>query len=228
MNLLIKDPAALESNLCEMVADATFPCVGAKSAMARGMLKILPAHAITSGWDDLHIHRELLEWAKQYRADPSGLRSLAVAFEGPLDLNETAFENAMWERIQSLADKDYWLGQRYDCRVSPDPDDAHFSLSFGGEAFFVVGLHPLASRPARRFPNPTIIFNLHDQFARLRNEGRYERIRETVLKRDLKLSGTLNPMLARHGEASEAAQYSGRKVDDDWRCPFRDPRNEAE
>jgi hypothetical protein len=31
-------------------------------------------------------------------------------------------------------------------------------------------------------------------------------------------------MLARHGEASEAAQYSGRQVPSDWTCPFRHRR----
>ena len=39
--------------------------------------------------------------------------------------------------------------------------------------------------------------------------------------RDEALTGSRNPMLARHGEASEARQYSGRAVDEDWRCPFR-------
>jgi len=28
-------------------------------------------------------------------------------------------------------------------------------------------------------------------------------------------------VLARYGEASEARQYSGRAVNDDWVCPFR-------
>ena len=110
-----------------------------------------------------------------------------------------------------------------DC-VSADPEDPHFSLSFGGEAFFVVGLHPRASRAARRFPRPTLVFNLHDQFERLRVEGRYERMRERIIERDVALAGSANPMLARHGEASEARQYSGRLVDEDWQCPFRDPR----
>ena len=132
----------------------------------------------------------------------------------------------MWERIQSFADKDDWRGQPYAGNVSSDPEDPHFSLSFGGEAFFVVGLHPNASRPARRFPRPVLVFNLHDQFERLRDEGRYERMREAILERDIKLAGDVNPMLARHGEASEARQYSGRIVDDDWECPFRDPRAE--
>jgi FPC/CPF motif-containing protein YcgG len=69
-----------------------------------------------------------------------------------------------------------------------------------------------------------LVFNLHDQFERLRNVGRYERLREAIVQRDVALSGSANPMLARFGEASEARQYSGRAVSDNWRCPFRDPR----
>lgn len=218
------DPVQLEQGIQDRVADHRFPCVGAKSAMARGTLKVVPCVSLLSNWDDLRIHGELLEWASDYRRNPEGLRSLAIAFEGPLNLDETAFEKAMWERIQSFADKDHWLGQPFDRRVSPDPNDPHFSLSFGGEAFFVIGLHPNASRSARRFPAPTLVFNLHDQFERLREEGRYERMRERILERDDALTGEPNPMLARHGEVSEARQYSGRQVGPDWRCPFQDPR----
>ena len=206
------------------VAEHGFPCVGAKSALARGTLKVIVGHSIASGWDDVRIHSELLEWAARYRDDPDGLRSLAVVFDGPRDLDEEAFERALWERVQSLADKDEWRGQAYDPRVSPDPADSHFSLSFGGEAFFVVGLHPAASRPARRFPRPSMVFNLHAQFEKLREEGRYERMREAILARDEALAGSVNPMLARHGEKSEARQYSGRQVGDDWICPFADKR----
>lgn len=206
------------------IAADSFPCVGAKSALARGTLKTLVCHSLLSAWDDVRIHSELLEWAWAYRDDPSGLRSLAIVFEGPLDLEEEQFEAAMWERLQSLADKDEWRGQPYDRSVSADPADPHFGLSFGGAAFFVVGLHPRASRPARRFSRPTLVFNLHDQFERLREEGRYERMREAIIARDVALAGDANPMLARHGEASEARQYSGRIVGDDWQCPFRDPR----
>lgn len=213
-----------EDELRARIADAEFPCVGAKSALARGTLKTLVCHSLASGWDDVLIHRELMEWAGDYRADPTGLRSLAVVFSGPDDLNETDFETLMWERIQSFADKDHWLGQRYDHRVSADPADSHFSLSFGGEAFFVVGLHPAASRPARRFPRPTLVFNLHAQFEQLREEGKYERMRTKILDRDVALAGSLNPMLSRHGETSEARQYSGRAVGEGWACPFRDKR----
>lgn len=217
-------PAQLEKDLFERVADPQFPCVGAKSALANGTLKVVSCVSLDSNWDDLRIHRELLQWAVDYRRDSDGLRSLAIVFEGPCGLSEAQFEQAMWERVQSFADKDHWLGQPYDHRVSPDPHDPHFSLSFGGEAFFVVGLHPNASRPARRFANPTLVFNLHDQFERLREEGRYDRMRERILDRDRALAGEVNPMLARHGEISEARQYSGRQVGPDWECPFKDPR----
>lgn len=219
----VPSPSA-EADFRSRIQAAEFPCVGAKSALARGALSFSHARDITSAWNDLQIVHDLLEWSREYRADATGLRSFAVLFAGPDTLDEAAFEAAMWQRLQSISDKDVWLGQRADPRVSSDPDDPHFSLSFGGEAYFVVGLHPNASRPARRFPRPTLVFNLHDQFERLRAEGRYERMREVIMDRDLELAGSTNPMLERHGEASAARQFSGRAVDDAWECPFRDPR----
>ncbi|EDL49980.1 guanitoxin biosynthesis heme-dependent pre-guanitoxin N-hydroxylase GntA [Erythrobacter sp. SD-21] len=204
----------------------SFPCVGAKSALAKGLLEIVIAFDMRSAWDDLRIHDRLLGWANAYRDDPEGLRSIAVIFSQPSSLDEKEFERLLWKRLQSFAEKDNWLGQPYDPAVSPDPDDPHFSLSFGGQAFFVVGLHPAASRPARRFSHPVMVFNLHDQFEQLRESGRYERMREAILERDRQLAGDMNPMLARHGESSEARQYSGRMVGEDWVCPFRDPRLE--
>lgn len=210
----------LEAQLFAHVDDRAFPCVGAKAALARGTLEVLACDNITSAWDDLRIHDGLLRFAGQYRGEPTMFRSFAIIFEGPAILSEAEFEAALWQRVQSLSDKDVWRGQSYDERVSPDPDNPHFSLSFGGEAFFIVGLHPNASRPARRFTQPTLVFNLHDQFERLRDEGRYEGLREKIMVRDEALAGDRNPMLSRHGEASEARQYSGRQVDGDWACPF--------
>jgi len=213
-----------EAAIAAMISQPQFPCVGAKSALARDNLKVIAGHSLDSNWDDLEIHRELLDWAREYRDSTGGLRSLAVIFDGPLNLSEAKFENLLWARIQSLADKDAWLGQDYDSRVSSDPGDPHFSLSFGGEAFFVIGLHPNASRPARRFAFPMLVFNLHDQFERLREQGNYEKMRDTILARDVKLAGDINPMLSKYGQASEARQYSGRQVGEDWQCPFQDRR----
>ena len=218
------DENAIQKHFENFIRDSDFPCVGAKSALSRGTLKVIICWSINSGWDDVRIHRELLEWAYDYRGDPQLFKSLAFIFPASPRLGEKAFEEAMWTRVQSLADKDAWLSQPYDDRVSSDPQDPHFSLSFGGEAFFVVGMHPQASRPARRTPWPVLVFNLHDQFEKLREEGRYEKIRETILDRDEALAGSANPMLARHGETSEALQYSGRLIEGNWECPFHDKR----
>jgi len=209
-----------EERFNAFVRDPTFPCVGAKSAVARGQARVLVARDIRSAWDDLRIYSELLDFATNYRDDPKLFQSFVVIFEAPQQISEAEFETALWDRVQSLSDKDAWHGQAWDSRVSPDPDNPHFSLSFGGEAFFIVGLHPRASRPARRFARPTLVFNLHDQFERLREANRYEGLREKIIERDVAVAGSANPMLARHGEISEARQYSGRAVGDDWSCPF--------
>ncbi len=203
------------------IAAAGFPCVGAKAALTRGQMRVLIARSVTSAWDDMRIYPALLAFAARYRAQPDPFQSFAVLFEDPDRLSEEEFERHLWSRLQSLADKDAWLGHRWDERVAEDPGNPHFSLSFAGEAFFVVGLHPGASRPARRFSSPALVFNPHRQFEQLREAGRYEKLRASILQRDVALAGSVNPMLARHGEISEARQYSGRAVDDGWACPFR-------
>ncbi|MGQ2943717.1 MAG: guanitoxin biosynthesis heme-dependent pre-guanitoxin N-hydroxylase GntA [Blastomonas fulva] len=197
-----------------------FPCVGAKSALGKGQMRIIVGRDLRSGWDDLRILPSLMTIAQDYARDPVPFQSLAVLFEEDAGLNEEQFEEHLWQRVQSLTDKDAWLGQEADPRVSSDPDDPHFSLSFGGEAFFVVGLHPHASRPARRFERPALIFNLHDQFEQLRANGLYDKMRGTIIARDIALAGDANPMLAVHGTVSEARQYSGRQVDQSWKCPM--------
>ncbi|GGI76579.1 hypothetical protein GCM10007973_11840 [Polymorphobacter multimanifer] len=212
---------ALAEAFRSFVRSPEFPCVGAKSALAKDQMRILVARDLTSAWDDLRILPELVALAQGYKADPVLFQTLVVIFEGPEVLDEPAFERALWDRVQSLSDKDaLWLESERDERVSDDPDDPHFSLSFGGEAFFVVGLHPGAARPARRFSRPALVFNLHDQFEQLRAQNRYEKLRSAILDRDVALAGSINPMLARHGEASEAAQYSGRLVEANWECPY--------
>ena len=202
------------------VRDPEFPCVGAKSALAKQQMRFVVGRDIRSAWDDLRILPGLLDLEQSYRAEPTLFQSFVVLFEEDAGLDEAGFEANLWARLQSLTDKDEWLGQAPDPRVSIAPDDPHFSLSFGGEGFFVVGLHPRASRPARRFERPALVFNLHDQFEQLRAQGRYEKLRDSIIERDVALAGEANPMLAVHGTVSEARQYSGRAVDSDWVCPF--------
>ncbi|CEG06956.1 hypothetical protein BN961_00337 [Afipia felis] len=219
MRFDISSPLAAQFR--DLISSSDFPCVGAKSALARGQLNIMTARDLRSNWDDKRIYGGISEIVKRYRAEKALFQSFTVIFEGPTNLTEAEFERYLWKRAESLTNKDIWLGCSPDHRVSTNPDDPHFSLSFEEEAFFVVGMHPNASRPARQFVCPVLVFNIHDQFEQLREMGRYEKIREVIVQRDTAIAGTPNPMLAKHGDASEARQYSGRAVSDDWKCPFR-------
>ena len=197
--------------------------MGAKSALSKRQMRIHVARDIRSAWDDLPIHDELHAFAAGYRQDPKLFQSLVVLFRAPDDLCEPEFERHMWARIQSLTDKDVWRGAQADARVATAGDSPHFSLSFGARPSSRWACIRTPAARARRFSTPAIVFNLHDQFERLRADGLYEKLRATILERDEALQGSINPMLTRHGEVSEARQYSGRAVDDDWRCPLHRP-----
>lgn len=205
----------------DFIRERPFPCVGAKSAVSRGGMTVVVARGISESFDDGRVYAALLAFIWRYREAPEMFRSFVVLFDGEAPKTEERFEAALWTRVQSLSDRDGHLGQPHDARVAADPEDPHFSVSLGGEGFFIVGLHPAASRPARRFAAPALVFNLHDQFQRLRAEGLYERLRDSIVERDLAFAGSPNPMLAQHGERSAARQFSGRAVPDDWACPFR-------
>jgi FPC/CPF motif-containing protein YcgG len=222
-------PAAnLRHQFEAFIRQQSFPCVGAKSALQRGQIKVIVARDIQSAWDDLRLHEEIRRFAVEYEQRPRLFSSVAIIFRRVRSLSEEAFESALWDRLQSLHDKDSWLGYDYDARVESDPDSPHFAFSLGGSGFFVVGLHPGASRKARRFSHPAIVFNLHDQFERLRASGQYQPLRSKILQRDKNYSGSINPMLMTHGEGSSAPQYSGRKVSPTWRCPFHPQTADAE
>jgi uncharacterized protein len=186
----------------------------------RHQLEILVASDIRLSGSDHLIAQRLQDFAIRHDGNDKMFVSQAVVFSNDSELSEAQFETHLWQRLTALhaIDKrDY----HWDPKVDSDPESPHFSMSIGGKGFFVVGLHPNASRAARRFKYPTMVFNLHAQFERLRDEGRYECIRNKTIERDIAINGTANPMLARHGEAPAAAQYSGRLVTEDWKCPFK-------
>lgn len=224
----IEPPISPSARFAERIADEMFPCVGAKSALAAGGLTVVEAASLDSPADDDRILAALDATAEAFRGDGDRLHSVAVVFTGPAPADERAFEAQMWQRLQALADRDAAMGAPRDPDVSEDPASPHFALSLGGHGYFVVGLHPAASRAARRFEHVALVFNLQAQFAALRRDGIYAKMRATIIERDIALSGSANPMLAEFGEASGAAQFSGRTVDADWACPFQPPRRRCD
>lgn len=202
------------------VKSDSFPCIGAKSAMVRDQLVIAEFGDIDSAAGDIKLRQALEGFIEQLEFDSPVVQSFVAIFSGPDGLSETAFERALWNRLQSLHNLDVVEGRGWAENAARDPQSAHFSMGLLGEAFFVIGLHPNASRPARRFRYPALVFNSHEQFERLRADGRFDKMKQIIRERDKALAGSVNPMLADFGAGSEAAQYSGREVGPDWKCPF--------
>jgi uncharacterized protein len=202
------------------IVQPEFPCIGAKAALAQGGLGMLFAHDITSSRDDLAIHGALgIEATKFVEHDPI-LRSFVVIFDVDNNLDEGAFETALWQRLSGLAAIDAALNTPWANNASDDVTAPDYAMSVGGVAYFVIGLHPRASRVARQFSQCALVFNAHRQFDVMRDDGRYKRFQATNRAREKATNGSTNPMLREFGQWSEAAQYSGRLVDDTWVCPF--------
>ena len=202
------------------VSDDAFSCLGARSAIRRGTYRIggyarLDDAGVTEG-----LARDLYAFAAERRGFESDFTTFVAVFRERAFRTEERFERALWSQLQRLHDLDARF-HSWDATVSDDPGDPRFSFSFAGNAFFVVGLHPAASRAARRFAWPALVFNAHEQFENLRADGRFARLQQQIRAREQRLSGDLNPNLADYGGHSEARQYSGRPNGESWTCPFK-------
>lgn len=204
------------------IADRDFACVGAKSALAKDQATFFVGNSLCESDDDHCLLAQLYRFIDEYRRAPVVYTTFVAIFRHPRDLTEIEFEAALWRRLSALHQLD---STRYawDKRVSSDPSSPMFGFSVKSEACFVVGLHGAASRTARRFEHPTLVFNVHDQFEQLRRGHRFDVLRDAIRARDAARNGAPNPMVSNFGEISEARQYSGRRVDDRWRCPFSGP-----
>ena len=201
------------------VLDADFPCVGGKAAISHDTYRFGLYAEMNSRESTAGLAYDLWEYARERPTFETEFATFVASFAAPVVTSELEWEKLLWAQLQSLHELDR-AHHPWDPTVSNDPADPGFSFSFAETGFFVVGLHPASSRRSRRFAWPTLVFNAHEQFERLREQNRFERLRETVRARDYKLQGSLNPNLSNFGESSEARQYSGRAVEEGWRCPF--------
>ena len=202
-----------------LVSNSRFSCVGAKAALGSGSYRVGLYDTLGSPEAAAGLARDLFWFVEEQERMGGQFSTFVASFVKPTAADEAAFERLLWEQLQLLHEEDRRY-HRWDPSVSADPEDTKFAFSFAGRAFFVVGLHPASSRFARRFAWPTLVFNAHYQFDRLREEGRYLRMQEVIRSREIELQGTLNPNLGDFGVRSEARQYSGRPAEADWRCPF--------
>ncbi|MFC6095397.1 guanitoxin biosynthesis heme-dependent pre-guanitoxin N-hydroxylase GntA [Flavobacterium qiangtangense] len=209
---------SIRTAYADFIVGQNHPCVMANTVFQMENYQLRVYDDIESASNTESILKDISAYLEGYDLSSSKFESLILCFEHSSFASEGDFERALWALLQRLHEAD---SSPWDPKVSADPDDANFSFSLGGTAFYIIGMHPVSSRLARRAPYCTVVLNLHWQFEKLREMGSYDTVRNRIRRRDEALQGSINPALADFGNASETRQYSGRNVEPDWKCPFR-------
>ncbi len=220
-NLLLPDQKLIYNEYEQFILEQDHPCIMAQSSFKLNQVALFTYNKMGSEESAKALLTDLKTYIDNYDFKSSEYRSLLAVYPNETISSEDDFEEKLWDQLMNLHLLD---DQEWDSSVSDDPENAKFSFSVAGKAFYVVGMHPLSSRLARKSPYPTIVFNLHWQFEQLKEKNVFEHVRDKIRARDKQLQGSINPQVSDFGESSEARQYSGQNVNDDWKCPFH-PKN---
>lgn len=207
----------IKAEYAEFILENEHPCIMAKTIFAMDQFILKTYEDFGSMEASARLLKDLKEYIEAYDFESNDFKTFLAVFPNSPEYSEISFEELLWKQLGNIHKLD---SEQWDPAVSDDPKDENFSFSIAGKAFYVVGLHPNSSRKARQSPYTTLTFNLHWQFEKLREMGTYQKVRDRIRDRDVALQGSINPMLEDFGNNSEAKQYSGRKVDKEWKCPF--------
>jgi FPC/CPF motif-containing protein YcgG len=211
----------IEDKFKDYINDENFPCVGAKSALSQSNLDFYFAKSILDSSYDDDLYGSLKSFGQKLDLDGRSLQSYVLIFLDKQKFSEIDFERLLWKKLQALHDIDILNKADWSKDCESLPESSKFSMSISGYGFFIIGLHSGASRTARKFKYPAMVFNSHTQFEILRKSGKYNKLQKIIRKKDLEINGSINPMLKNFGESSEANQYSGRLVNSNWKCPLK-------
>lgn len=199
----------------QLVGNLDYPCLGARAAVLRDSLEVQRYSDAFPMMDA--VVDDLSTFIRRHERPASTFAAFAVVDEAAECLDEIEFEAYLWRFLRELHSRDQ---MPWDARYGQDPADATFKYSFAGRAMFVIGLHPHASRRSRRSSEHVIVFNPVWQFENLRAVDQLDTLAIAIRKRDVRWDATINPNLRFEGTHSDALQYSGRKVDGSWSCPY--------
>jgi uncharacterized protein len=216
----------IQESLRSFVGRTHYPCIPAQTSLAQGDYLLGIYSGLGTGKFTQELGDDLLHFRETQKKSGSLFTSfiavfpnLPSSFDKQSHQDEEVFEKALWRELSYLSSLPE-AGQNWDPNFSSDPDSKNFCFSFGGDAFFVVGMHPHSSRLSRQFTYPTLIFNLYSQFKELAERGQYQPLIKANRKRDLKFQGSVNPMVEKYADDWEPIQFSGKENSADWKCPF--------
>ncbi len=206
------------SEIRDFISQKNYPCIAALKALQRKEIRLGVYHDFGAGESWMPLRDDLFGFLQEQKKSASEYLTFWAVFEGEAEFSENEFEEALWRELSSLTsteDKNSDWGAN-----NSDPEKSEFTFCLFGEAFFVVGLHSGSSRPGRRFSRPSLVFNIFQQFEAIEQKGLYESMVRTNRERDLKFSGTVNPIVKKYGDKWEAIQFSGKDNPEQWECPF--------
>ena len=204
-----------------LVLQKDYPCVAAIQSVVRNDYMVGTYGQFGHGTHWQNLRADLLHYLELQRVTQSRYMSFWAVFSAAEQAPDGAidFDANLWRELSLLSSEEE-RSVDWGKINSSDPNDPSFCLSLNGEKLFVVGLHPQSSRVARRFSRPAMVFNAFSQFEQFVKEGTYTALVNTIRQRDVKLQGSINPMVLAHGDVWESIQYSGHENPDSWKCPF--------
>jgi uncharacterized protein len=93
---------ALSENFLEFLASDHYPCVGAKSALARGSIETHEFGILGDSDNDQPMLDGLSQFVAMIEADACDediVHSYVAIFSGPDDMNEPRFESLLWSQL---------------------------------------------------------------------------------------------------------------------------------
>lgn len=206
------------ANIKNLVTQPHYPCVAALRSYHQDDYHVGFYGQLGEGdrWGELR--NDLHFYLQEQKESDSTYLTFWAMFSGA-EYSEEDFEARMWRQLSlltSIEDAD----QDWGTVAERDPAHPKFRFCLAGSEFFVVGLHPKASRLARQFPVPAMVFNVFSQFDKLKKLSQFDQMVTVNRKRDEQFQGTVNPMAAQYAEKWESIQFSGKQNPSHWRCPF--------
>lgn len=200
----------------EFIIENDHPCLMAQSVVADNTVETIVLE--NNSFKDIKKLYAFIEDSVLKKDPHSNVFTSLIAVFPEVEIVEVEeFELFLWDVLHKLNAMDTY---DWDPSVSEKLHDNNYSFSLAGTAFYIVGMFPNSPRKARRMPYVSLVFNLHSQFEKLREMGAFDQVKKRIRRRDKNLQGSINPMLKDFGTASEAMQYSGKIVDEQWKCPF--------
>jgi FPC/CPF motif-containing protein YcgG len=217
---------SVSDEIASLIMEKNYPCTAAIQALFRKDYRIGLYGKLGEGERSKALGTDLLIFLEEQTRTGSEYLSFMAVFPNKDEssacegFSEVEFEERLWRELSLLTNLPEFQNFKWDPEFSANPTDQNFCFSWGGKAFFVVGLHPKSSRRSRKFSQPMLIFNVYEQFRELARQRKYEGMVQTNRRRDVAYQGSVNPTVEKYGDNWEAIQFSGRENGAEWKCPF--------